>query len=152
MRIVYFDCVGGVSGDMLLSALLDAGASEEGLRTVIKKLGLADCDIRVERVMKGALAACQVTVITPRKETERHLSELLAIINQADFSEEIKSRACSVIQKIAAVEAGIHNIPIDSIHLHEVGGDDTLIDVLGVLNALQELNIQQVYTSPLPLA
>ena len=152
MRIAFFDCVGGVSGDMLLSALLDAGASEDGVRDVIKKMDLPGCDIRVEQVMKGALASRLVTVITPENGVERHLADLTAIINQADFSENMKRQACNIIERIARVEAGIHNSSLDHVHLHEVGGDDTLIDILGVLNALRELKIERVYSSALPLA
>jgi pyridinium-3,5-bisthiocarboxylic acid mononucleotide nickel chelatase len=152
MRIAYFDCVGGVSGDMLLSALLDAGASETMLRGVITALNLSDCDIQIEQVMRGALAACQVMVITPRHEIERHLVDLIAIINHANVSEAIKQQAAAIIRRIAEVESSIHNCPLESIHLHEVGGDDTLIDVVGVLSALEELQIERVYTSSLPLA
>lgn len=152
MRIAYFDCVGGASGDMLLSALLDAGASEAALQNVVTALHLTDCSVQVEKTMQGALSAQQVTVITPRHETERHASELMAIIDQADLSEHVKHHAHHVIQRLAEVEAKIHNSTVEAIHLHEVGGDDTLIDIVGVLSALEELHIERVYSSPLPLA
>lgn len=152
MRVVYLDCIGGASGDMLLSALLDAGASEAGLQNVVVALHLTDCSVRVERGMQGALSVQQVTVVSPRKETERHATDLMAIIEQADLSEWVKQRALAIIQRLAEAEAKIHNSTVDHIHLHEVGGDDTLIDIVGVLNALEELHIERVYCSPLPLA
>lgn len=152
MRIVFFDCVGGASGDMLLSALLDAGATEANLNRVITAMHLDGCSAQVEQVMCGPLSAKQVTVITPREETERHATELIAIVDRADLSASVKNHAIAIIQRLAQVEAHIHNATVDTIHLHEIGGDDTLIDIVGVLSALEELNIEQVYVSPLPLA
>jgi uncharacterized protein (TIGR00299 family) protein len=152
MRIAFFDCIGGASGDMLLSALLDAGATEAQLNHVITALHLHDCSARVEQVMSGALSAKQVIIITPRKETERHATELISIIDQADLSESVKSRAIAILQRLAQVEAHIHNASIDTVHLHEIGGDDTVIDIVGVISALDELQVERVYVSPLPLA
>lgn len=152
MRVAFFDCVGGVSGDMLLSSLIDAGASKNALQNVIRSLKLTDCSATVEKVMRGALSAQQVTITTPRQEIERHLAELVDIIDQAEISQDIKDRSKSVLKRIAQVEAKIHDSTIDSIHLHEVGGDDTLIDIVGVLSMLEELEIERVYSSSLPLA
>lgn len=152
MRIIYFDCVGGASGDMLLSALIDAGASLASVEQAVAGLRLPGCALQVDMTMQGALRARQVRVITPQEETERHPAELIAIIDQADLSDKIKDQARAMIQRVAEVEAGIHNSSVDHVHLHELGGDDTLIDLVGVLAALQDLQIEQVYCSPLPLA
>jgi len=152
MRIIYFDCIGGASGDMLLSALLDVGASEAGLRSVIPALHLEQCAVEVKQVMRGALAAKQVDVITPKNEDHRHATELIAMIERADLSVTVKSRAKKILERLAQAEARIHNTTIESVHLHEVGGDDTLIDIVGVLNALEELGIQRVVVSTLPVA
>ncbi len=152
MRIAYFDSIGGASGDMLLSALLDAGASEARLQNVIAALHLPGISVSVEGVMRGALAAKHVTVITPHHETERHATELISIVEQADLPEGVKSRARATILRLAQVEARIHNSTIDAVHLHEIGGDDTLVDIVGVLSALDELQVERVYVSPLPLA
>lgn len=152
MRVAYFDCVGGASGDMLLSALLDAGASEARVNDVIKALGLDGCSLRVESVMSGALSAKQVDIQTPRAETERHATELLGIVAAADLPEKVKDRALATIERLAQVEANIHGASLESIHLHEIGGDDTLIDIVGVLSALEELAVERVYVSSLPLA
>jgi len=152
MRVAYFDCIGGASGDMLLGALIDAGASVDVVRTAIERLRLPDCEVNTERVMKGALSALQATVTTPRKETHRHYTELVAIVSAADVPDEIKARALSMLRRIGEVEAGIHGEPIETIHLHELGGDDTLIDIVGVLLAMADLKIDRVCVSPLPLA
>ena len=152
MRIAYFDSIGGASGDMLLGALIDAGASLDVVRSAIDRLSLPECDVFAERVMKGALSALQVTVKTPRKETHRHYTELVAIITNADLPDAIKAKALAILQRVGEVEAGIHQEPLESIHLHELGGDDTLIDLVGTLLALADLKIDRVCISTLPLA
>ena len=152
MRVAYFDCIGGASGDMLLGALLEAGASLEVVRSTIDRLRLPECEVLAERVMKGALSALQVTVKTPRQETPRHYAELKAVIDNADLPDAIKIKALAILQRIGEVEAGIHREPLESIHLHELGGDDTLIDLVGTLLALANLNIDRVHVSTLPLA
>jgi pyridinium-3,5-bisthiocarboxylic acid mononucleotide nickel chelatase len=152
MRIAYIDCVGGASGDMLLGALVDAGASEDMVRSIPAALHLPDCAVSFERVMRGALSALQANVITPKNEDHRHVPELIDIIDRAEVSDRVKHQARSVILRLAEAEARIHHSPIESVHLHEVGGDDALIDIVGVLAALENLQIDRVYVSPVPLA
>jgi len=151
MKIAYFDCVGGASGDMLLSALADVGVPHEVLRGVVAALRLPGCDLHFERVMKGPLAATQVTVVTPQQEEHRHLSHLLDIVRQSDLPESVRAKAETALHRIAEVEAGIHNEPVEHVHLHEVGGDDTLIDIAGALVGLDWLGVGLVVISPLPL-
>jgi uncharacterized protein (TIGR00299 family) protein len=151
MKIAYFDCIGGASGDMLLSALADVGVPHEVLRGVVASLKLPDCDLRFERVMKGPLAATQVTVNTPKQEEHRHLSHLLDILHKSDLLESIRVKTETILRRIAEVEAGIHNESVDHVHLHEVGGDDTLIDITGTLVGLDWLGTDLVVVSPLPL-
>ncbi len=151
MKIVYFDCIGGASGDMLLSALADVGVPHEVLRGVVAALQLPGCDLRFERVMKGPLAATQVTVDTPRQEEHRHLSRLVDIVRQADLPEAVRMKTEAALRRIAQVEAGIHNQDVEHVHLHEVGGDDTLIDIAGALAGLDWLGADLVVVSPLPL-
>jgi uncharacterized protein (TIGR00299 family) protein len=152
MRVAYFDCVGGASGDMLLGALVDAGAAEAAIREAIGELQLPDCDLRFERVMRGALSALQATVITSRREIERHVADLISIVMAANLPDRVKEQTRSILLRLAEVEAKIHHASIESVHLHELGGDDTLIDIVGVLTALDDLQIKQVHISPLPLA
>jgi uncharacterized protein (DUF111 family) len=137
---------------MLLSALLDAGASLEAIERAVTALRLPGCALQVETVMQGALRAQHVAVITPQTETQRHPAELIAIIDQADLAERVKEQARAMILHVAEVEAGIHNSTVDHVHLHELGGDDTLIDLVGVLCALEDLAIERVCCSSLPLA
>lgn len=152
MRIAYIDCVGGASGDMLLGALVDAGASEDVVRSIPAALHLPECAVSFERVMRGALSALQTNVMTPKHEAHRHVPELIDIIDRAEVNDRVKVRARAVIQRLAEAEARIHHSPIESVHLHEVGGDDALIDIVGVLAALDDLKIDRVVVSPVPLA
>jgi uncharacterized protein (TIGR00299 family) protein len=151
MKITYFDCIGGASGDMLLSALADVGVPHEVLRSVVDAFHLPGCDLHFERVMKGPLAATQVTVVTPKQEEHRHLSHLLDIVRKADLPETVRVKTETALRRIAEVEAGIHNESVDHVHLHEVGGDDTLIDIAGALLGLDWLGAGLVVVSPLPL-
>ena len=141
MKIAYFDCIGGASGDMLLSTLADVGVPHEVLRGVVAALRLPGCDLHFERVMKGPLAATQVTVVTPQQEEHRHLSHLLDIVRQSDLPESVRAKTETALRRIAEVEAGIHNEPVEHVHLHEVGGDDTLIDIAGALVGLDWLGV-----------
>ena len=152
MRVAYIDLVGGVSGDMLLGALVDAGAAEDVIRSIPAALHLPNCAVSFERVMRGALAALQTNVITPRQEEQRHVPALLAILDRAEISDRVRHQARAALQRLAEVEARIHHSPIETVHLHEVGGDDALIDIVGVLAALEDLQIARVYVSPVPVA
>ena len=125
---------------------------EDVVRSIPAALQLPDCSVNFERVMRGALSALQANVITPRHEDHRHVPDLLAIIDRAAISDRVKQQARSVMQRLAEAEARIHHSPIESVHLHEVGGDDALIDIVGVLAALENLQIDRVYVSPVPLA
>jgi uncharacterized protein (TIGR00299 family) protein len=122
------------------------------VQAVPAALQLPGCSVTFERVMRGALSALQANVTTPRHAEHRHLPDLLAIIDRAAISDRVKQQARSVVQRLAEVEADIHHSPIESVHLHEVGGDDALIDIVGVLVALESMQIERVYASPVPLA
>jgi uncharacterized protein (TIGR00299 family) protein len=151
MKIAYFDSLGGASGDMLLGALASAGAPVDAIQGAVAALRLPGCEVRFERVMKGALSAVQAQVITPKKEQHRHYTDLAAILEAGALSSSIKTRALSILGRIASVEAGIHGLPLEEVHLHELGGDDTLADIAGVLAGLEALQVERAFCSPLPL-
>jgi uncharacterized protein (TIGR00299 family) protein len=151
MKVAYFDCIGGASGDMLLGALVDAGAPEAALREAVAALRLPGVDLRFERVMKGGLSALQASVITPREQKGRRYLDLVEILEAAALSGPVKSRALAVLKRLAGVEAAIHGVPLESVHLHELGGDDTLADIAGVLAGMQALQVERAACSPLPL-
>jgi hypothetical protein len=152
MNVVFLDCVSGASGDMLLGALADAGVPADLLRQVIKDLGLQGCELSFERVSKGGISALQAVVSVPEQQEHRHFMDLLRLVQDSALDEAIKSKTIAILERLAGVEAQIHNTPLESVHLHELGGDDTLIDIAGVLTGLRALGVGEVVCSPLPLA
>jgi uncharacterized protein (TIGR00299 family) protein len=151
MKLAYIDCVAGASGDMLLGALLDAGLLEADLRAGLAGLRLPGFDLQVRRVLKNGLSATKVDVLVDDAVPERHLSDLLAVVAAADLPPTIKERAAAVLHRLGEVEAGIHGVPVEIVHLHELGGLDTLVDVVGVLLGLHLLGVERVIVSPIPL-
>lgn len=151
MRIAYFDCIAGASGDMILGALLDAGLAEAALRERLDALRLRDFDLRCERVVKNGFGATKVDVLVADDVQERHLADIERIVQESDLSPAIKEKAMAIFERLCEVEAGIHGTTPDKVHLHEVGGVDAIVDVVGALVGLDELGIERVYASPVPL-
>lgn len=151
MKIAYFDCIAGVSGDMILGALLDAGLPEAELRRRLAALRLVDFDLEVRRVIKNGFSAIQVNVLVADDAPARHLPDIEAIVAHSDLPPSIKERALAIFRRLGQVEAGIHGLPLDQVHLHELGGLDTIVDVVGALAGLDALGVDQVAASPLPM-
>lgn len=152
MRIAYFDCPMGVSGDMMLGALIDAGLEGERLAEALDGLQLPGYALHWERVMKGPIAAIQVTVNVNDTATERRLSDVEALLDASDVPDSVRSSAKIIFRRLAEVEAGVHGTTPDLIHFHELGAIDTLVDVVGTLWGLDLLGVEDVYASPLPAA
>jgi hypothetical protein len=151
MKIAYFDCIAGASGDMILGALLDAGLDEGLLRQQLAALKLSGFSLTSRQVFKGGLRATQVEIDLHDPLTERSLPELERILTDSDLPEEIACQALKILRRLAEVEASIHGEPVEQVHLHELGGLDTLVDVIGALLALDYMKIEQVYASSLPI-
>lgn len=151
MRLAYIDCVAGVSGDMLLGAIVDAGVAEAELRQRMEVLSLPGFDLELHPVQKGGIAALRAEVSVTDHRTERHLPEIISLVENSDIPAPIKQRACAVFERLGAVEAEIHGTSSDHVHLHELGGIDTIVDVVGVLTGFQLLGVERVECSPLPL-
>ena len=152
MKIAYFDCIAGVSGDMILGALLAAGLPEETLRERLAALHLADFDLRCRQANKNGFSATKVDVLVKDDVPHRHLPDILAVVENSDLSPAIKQQATVIFNRLGEVEAGIHGTTLDHVHLHELGGVDTIVDVVGALVGLEALGIEKVYASPLPLS
>jgi len=144
--IAYLDCVGGLAGDMLLAALLDAGASEAALRGVPGRLGLDGVSIEIERVERHGISALHVDVASERPAGERSWPSLREQVAAAAVPE----RALRVLERLAEAEADVHGIPVEEVHFHELGAVDTLVDVVGAVTLLDELRVERVVCSPLP--
>jgi pyridinium-3,5-bisthiocarboxylic acid mononucleotide nickel chelatase len=150
MTIAYFDCFAGISGDMTLGALLDAGADRAVLDAAIEALRLGDeVKIEVRHESRGHLGGTRVIVETAER-VERTVPALRAVIEDADAPDQVKGPVLAAINRLAHAESRIHGLPEDQLHLHELGGADTLVDLMGAFWLLHGLEVQQVYSSALP--
>ena len=151
MRIAYVDCFSGVAGDMLLGALVDAGWSAGALEHLPARLKLDDVRVRLSRARRGVLEAQRVEVEVTREQPHRHLAGVLAILEAADLPASVQRRAADVFTALAEAEAAVHGATVESVHFHEVGAADALVDIAGVCLGLHDLGVEAVYSSPVPL-
>jgi uncharacterized protein (TIGR00299 family) protein len=152
MKIAYFDCFSGISGDMTLGALLDLGFSVDILREELHKIPVEGYEINVTKEKRMEIAGTRFEVTL--KDHERHsrtFSEIKILIESSNLSSAVKERSIAIFQKLAEVEGGIHLNPPDQVHFHEVGAIDSIIDIVGVCIGIDYLEIQEIYSSPLPL-
>jgi len=148
MRIGYFDCFSGASGDMILGALIDAGLSLRLLKDELNKIHLPTVHVRKRKVLRGGLSATRMIVEgRGEKRGHRSLKELLRIISQSRLDAEIKRKSLEVFERIASVEAGIHQRPMDEVHFHEIGGLDSIVDIVGAIWGIRQLGIEKVVVS-----
>lgn len=153
--IAFLDCFSGVSGDMLLGALVDAGLPESVLQETVSSLGLPGCSLTVQRVTEKGIAATQVTVLldqhNQQHHTHRHLADIERLLNQATLSPVIRDRSLAVFHRLAQAEAAVHGSAVDTIHFHEVGALDALVDIVGTVAGFTKLGINHLVCSPLPM-
>ncbi|MFQ5769351.1 MAG: nickel pincer cofactor biosynthesis protein LarC [bacterium] len=148
-KIAYFDCFSGISGDMIIAALLDCGLQLEVLKAELKKLNLSNYEIKLEKVVKQNISASRFDVIEQGEQVYRHLSDLNQIVEKSKLDEDIKTTAQNIFRKIAEAEAKIHNQSLEKVHFHEIGAVDTIIDVVGALVAIKLLGIERIVCSKL---
>jgi hypothetical protein len=151
MRVAYFDCVSGASGDMILGALVDAGVAPDALRAELTALPLSGWQIEVDRVLRAGLAGTRVRVHADNAQPPRRLPDILDILDRSGLPTADRERAARVFRTLAEAEARVHGIAPEEVHFHEVGAVDAIIDVIGAVVALRLLGVDQVYVSPLPL-
>ncbi len=151
MKIAYFDCIAGASGDMILGALLDAGLPAAVLRQGLEALHLAGFSLDSHTVLKNGIKATKVDVTVSDVATERRLTDVEQMLSLSDLPVSIRDKALRVFRRLCQVEAGIHGCPVEEVHLHELGGLDTIVDVVGCLLGLEALGVTRVFASPLPL-
>jgi uncharacterized protein (TIGR00299 family) protein len=151
--IAYFDCFSGASGDMIVGALLDAGLDLQALRDVLATLPLDGYSVRAESVRKGALGGTQfsVEVAPSREQPPRHLSDILALLEESGLPATVKSRAATIFRRLGEAEARVHRQEIEEVHFHEVGAVDSIVDVVGAVAGLELLGVDAVYASALPV-
>ena len=149
-RLLYLDCVGGAAGDMLLAALLDAGADADAVRSGLAGLGVEGLRLEVERVARHGIAASRVRVSGAGAQPHRDWASIRAQIDAAGFPERPRGRAQEAFRRLAHAEGRIHDVDPERVHFHEVGAVDALGEVCGVALALESLGIDRVACSPLP--
>jgi uncharacterized protein (TIGR00299 family) protein len=152
LKIAYFDCFAGASGDMILGALLDAGLTIEHLRAEIAKLDLSHYALGVEKVVKKGIGGSQALVTIDQAHHDhhhRHLSHIREIIAQSDLDEAVKEKSTAIFMRLAEAEARVHRSSVEAVHFHEVGAMDAIIDVVGGVIGLAALGIDKIYCSPL---
>ena len=149
---IYFDLVGGASGNMILGALIDAGLELDALRAGLDGLALPGWSFEVTRTSRRGIAATLLDVRVQAEKTERQLADLLQAIAASRLPEDVQAASARILTRLGEAEAHIHAQPLAQVHLHELGGLDTVIDVVGSVMGLRLLGIQRIVVSPFPLA
>lgn len=152
MTIAYVDCFSGISGDMFLGALVDAGLEVNALRQALESLPVSGYTLESERVTREGITghAVRVRVSDPSQEPERHLSDIETIIRVSRLESLVQDQAIAVFRTLGEAEATVHGVPIEAVHFHEVGAIDSIVDIVGVVWGLRRLGIDHVYASSLP--
>jgi uncharacterized protein (TIGR00299 family) protein len=150
LRIAYFDCVAGISGDMALGALIDAGADFEVLRDGLGKLPLEPYEVEVEERQSGGLRATKVTVRAEATALVRTYSSIRVLLDSAPLPAAAKATAQRIFRRLAEAEARIHRKEVELVTFHEVGGIDSIVDIVGTALALDQLGIERVFASAVP--
>jgi uncharacterized protein (TIGR00299 family) protein len=142
-RIAYFDCFSGISGDMVLGALVDAGADLRAIEAELRKLGLEGWSISAEKVKRGAIFATHVKVASSEGHHHRGLSVILGRIDKAGLAPRASERARRIFTRLAEAEAKVHNVPVEEVHFHEVGAVDSIVDIVGAAIGFELLGIDE---------
>ena len=149
MKLAYFDCFSGISGDMTLGALVDAGCDIELLRSGLLALQVPGWSLASEKVWKNGMSATFVRVTTEDQTKHRGLTAILEILEKSHLSDGVKKNATAIFRKLGEAEASVHNVPLEKIHFHEVGAVDAIVDIVGACIGFESLGIQKFACSPL---
>ena len=149
MKIAYFDCFSGISGDMILGSLVDAGLEVSALQRAVGKLKLPGCLLEARRVRRGGLSATKVDVINAKAlPPYQSFSAIQHLLRKSLLHQDIKETAIEIFNRLAKAEAECHGKRINRTHLHEVGAIDTVVDVVGAVAGLSLLKVEKVFASP----
>jgi pyridinium-3,5-bisthiocarboxylic acid mononucleotide nickel chelatase len=149
MKLAYFDCFSGISGDMTLGALIDAGCDLVQLRAALEGLPVSGWTISSEKVWKNGMSATYVRVATEEQSKHRSLTAILDILEKSQLSDAVRKNASAIFRKLGESEAAVHDVPLEKIHFHEVGAVDAIVDIVGVCRGFELLGIQKFVCSPL---
>jgi uncharacterized protein (TIGR00299 family) protein len=152
MRLAYFDCPSGASGDMILGALVDAGASFDALSRQLAGLGVAGYRLERREVMKAGFRATKVDVTLEKAGSDhRHLREILDILERGRLEPAVRDMAARVFRRLAEAEARVHGTTPEHVHFHEVGAVDAIVDVTGACIGLRLLGVDALHVGALPV-
>jgi uncharacterized protein (TIGR00299 family) protein len=149
VKIAYLECSSGISGDMCLAALIDAGVNVEELLRSLRTIPVGEFEFKVSRVSRSGIGAAQVEITSPGKQPERHLNDIEKILNISRLPATVKEKSIEIFRRLAEVEGAIHGKPPQSIHFHEVGAVDAILDIAGACLGFEMLGIREVACSPL---
>lgn len=153
MKILYYDCFSGISGDMNLAAMIDLGLNKNFLLSELNKLKLSGYTIRFSKEQRSGITGTRVDVITDPSENQihRNLSDIEKIIDTSDLNKQVKSLSKRIFQKLGKAEAHVHNKPISKIHFHEVGAIDSIIDIVGAAICHDYFQFYKIFASSVEL-
>ncbi|HEY6565376.1 MAG TPA: LarC family nickel insertion protein, partial [Pirellulaceae bacterium] len=147
MRIAYLDCSSGISGDMTLGALIDAGVPAASIQAAIDSLGLPGCRLEVGVVKRKGFRGTKVTVIHEPESAHRHLKHVLEIVERGQLTAVAKGRVEQVFRRLAEAEARVHGTTVEKVHFHEVGAVDSIVDIVGACVGWELLGVDRVVSS-----
>jgi len=149
MKLAYFDCFSGISGDMTLGALVDAGCPVEHLREELSGLRVTGWELTAEKVWKNGMAATYVRVKTEDQSKHRSLSAILEILEKSELAARVRERAGAIFRKLGEAEARVHDVALEKIHFHEVGAVDAIVDIVGACIGFESLGVEKFACSAL---
>lgn len=150
MKIAYFDCFSGVSGDKTLGALIDLGVPLEAVEAELAKVTLGGYELEAFPTLKNEIGAMRVKVHVSDQKVVRTWTSVRALLENSGLADSVKERALAIFGEIAATEAKLHHKPIGNVHFHEVGAVDSIVDIVGTVVALENLGVEDCYASPVP--
>jgi hypothetical protein len=151
MTIAYFDCFSGISGDMILGALVDLGLDIGDLLSTLSSLDLEEFRLETREVSSYGLRATKVDVIVPESVLVRTFNNIRDLIENSALPQRVKATSLEIFMRLASAESVVHGKPIDQVHFHEVGAVDSIVDIVGIAYGVYALGISEVFSSPLPL-
>jgi pyridinium-3,5-bisthiocarboxylic acid mononucleotide nickel chelatase len=149
MKLAYFDCFSGISGDMTLGALIDAGCCADLLRAELKSLQVPGWTLTTEKVWKNGMSATYVRVQTEDQQEHRSLTTILEILKNSQLALPVQERASRIFRNLGEAEAHVHDAPLEKVHFHEVGAVDAIVDIVGSCIGFNALGIERFACSPL---
>lgn len=151
MVVAHFDCLSGISGDMILGALVDLGVPADWLqKSLTQAAGLSGFEVRIERVRRHGIGACRLKVDTTSASRPRRYRDIKKLIMESDLSDGVKRQCLRIFKRLGDAEAAVHDCSLEDVHFHEVGAVDALVDIIGTAIAVEYLDIRAVTASPIP--